>query len=284
MIRALAVILVLCGIFLFPLKAFGAYDPPLDQVYLYVDTEGGMRPPLYDLAKVPRFCLYRSGEVLYSFYNEREGRNVLMKGSLETKECEELISFFKSKGLDDWSESYEDCPLKDMPTTKIILNLGNGDIRRINIAGLEYAMKQKTIPEGLIQSYRKIQFFSLPSAVEYAPEKIVLFVKKVPEEPKGPGVRIHKWGSKIDLAPLASEAGLSGYGSVSLEGKNAKNTVRDLKEKVLFSKPEYAVYFKQGKAFYSLGYRPMLLHEYDRTEKKEKKKPSKKEEPPKKEE
>lgn len=250
--------------------SFAAYEPPIDQMLVYIDTEGGVRAQIFDLAKVPIFCLYKTGDLLYSYFDEKYGCTTLMQGRMTPEDIDNLIRAFSEKGLDEWNEYYEDCPFKEMPVTRIFINYKNIQ-KRLYVTGMDYAMNNKIIPDGLISAYRKIEYFSCPDAVEYEPQKIVLYVKKLTEEPKGPGAKVNKWGSKIDLAPISEEAGLTGFGSIILDGKNAKNTWKDIRYKVPFSRPDSNVCYRQGKNFYSIGYRPLLLHELENMGKEEKK-------------
>ena len=257
--------------------AQAAYDPPLDKVLIYLDTEGGLSAPVNEMARVPLFLLYKNGDLLYSFYDEGVGTTKLMKAHIEEKAITHLMSIIREKEFSEWNEYYENCPLTDVPTTKLYIEL-DGEAKTVNIWGIDYAVKNKTIPQGLIEVYRKLTCYSLPEAKEYEPEKIVLYVKRVPEEPRGLGVKIHKWRQKFDLAPLSEEANFSGFGSVLLDGKEAKSVYNDLKDKAPFSKKDMAVFFKQGRNFYTLGYRPLLLHEVERKENEGKKGKAKKEE------
>jgi hypothetical protein len=250
--------------------AWPAYEPPADQMLIFIDTEGGVRGPIYDLARVPLFCLYKNGNLLYSFFEKKQGRIELMQATLPERECESLLRLFKDKGLEEWNEYYEDCPLKDMPVTRMFVSTGQ-DLKKIHVMGIDYAMNNKTIPEGLAQAFRKLRFFSAEGAKEYESPQIILYVKRLDKEPRGEGVRIQKWGPKIELAPIADEANLSGFGSLLLDGKNAKSVIRELESRVPFSRPELFTYFKQGNNYYTLGYRPLLLHEMEQAEKGEKK-------------
>jgi hypothetical protein len=252
------------------IPAWPAYEPPADQVLIFIDTEGGVRGPIYDLAKVPLFCLYKNGDLLYSFLDKKQGRVEIMQAALPEKECESLLRLFYDRGLEEWNEYYEDCPIKDMPVTRIMITTGK-EQKKIHVMGIDYAMNNKTIPEGLAQAFRKLRFYSPEGAKEYESPQIILYVKKLDKEPKGEGVRVQKWGIKIELAPIADEAGLTGFGSLLLEGKNAKSVVKELESRVPFSRPELFTYFKQGNNFYTLGYRPLLLHEREASEKGEKK-------------
>lgn len=247
-----------------------SYEPPLDRVLVYVDSEGGLRAPIYDMARVPLFLLYKNGDLLYSFFDEGEGIKKLMKAHLQKNDVSHLIKVIKEKGFAEWNEYYENCPLTGVPTTKLYLDI-EGERKTVNVWGIDYAIKNNTIPRGLIEVYRKLTYFSVPDAKEFEPEKIILYVKKMPSEPKGIGIKICKWGQKIDLAPLSEETTLLGYGSVLLEGKNAKSVYKELKYKVPFSIQDVSVFFRQGRNFYSLGYRPLLLHEVEEKEKDGKK-------------
>jgi hypothetical protein len=251
------------------LVAHGAYEPPMDKILVFMDTEGGVRSPVFDMARVPQFCLYESGELIYSYYDQKYGCVMVKKATLEEKERESLLAFFRGKGFEEWSEYYEDTPVKDMPVTRIWIN-DKKTQKKVNITGIDYAIKNRTIPEGLIEAYRKLQLYSNDAALDYETPVLILYVRKLDEEPKGAAVHIYKWGPRIDLSALASDSGLSGYGSVLLEGKNAKQTLRELEGKAPYSRPAMLAYFRQGKNVFSLGYRVLLPHEPEAQKAKEK--------------
>jgi len=114
------------------------------------------------------------------------------------------------------------------------------------------------------------QIYSNESAVDYSTPSIVLYVRKLEEEPRGSAVKIYRWGPRIDLSALAADSGLSGYSSVLLEGKNAKKAVRELEGKAPYSRPSLLGYFRQGKSIFSLVYRILLPHEPEAQKKDEK--------------
>lgn len=255
----------------FTCEVKASYEPPLDKVLIYVDLEGGLRAPILDMAKVPIFLLYSDGELLYSFDDEREGVTKLMRAHLDEKEIDHLRKIIREKGSGEWNEYYENCPLTDVPSTRMYINFEN-EAKTINVLGMDYAVKNRTIPQGLIDIYRKLSWYSSPDAKEYEPEKIILYVRKITPDPGRKGARVYKWRQKLDLAPLAEETTLSGFGSILLEDKNARSVYKEVRDKVPFSTPDTQAYFKQGRNFYSLAYRPLLLHEIEKKEEKGKKK------------
>ncbi len=264
-------VILLC-VFL-TLSCDASYEPPSDQFLLFVDVEGGISAPLSDFARVPVFCLYKNGDLLYSFFNEKEKHVTVKQAHLDEEAVTSLMNLFKEKGAEEWNEYYEDCPIKEMPTTRFLINLPRG-MKKVYVRGIDYGVKMKTLPESLVQAYRKIMLFSSDDAVDYESTQIILYVKKLENEPKGGSIKIYRWGPKIELEPLSQEAGLSGYASVMLEGKNARSVKNELWNKSLFSMPGTSSFFRQGKSVFSCAYRPLLLHEVT---KKENKKGSKKE-------
>ena len=270
-LRILIAAALLCGFLCLPCAA--AYEPPMDQLLLLVDVEGGVSAPLSDYARVPIFCLYKNGDLIYSFFNDKEKHITVKQAHLSEDAVNELMGFFKEKGAEEWNEYYEDCPIKDMPTTRFIMNLPRG-IRKVYVRGIEYGVKTKTLPEGLVQAYRKILLFAADDAADYNTDQIILYVKKLENEPRGGSVKIYRWGPKIELESLAQDAGLSGYASVMLDGKRARSVQNELWNKSLFSMPGTSSFFRQGKSIFSCAYRPLLLHEVT---KKDDKKGSKKE-------
>jgi hypothetical protein len=260
------VVVLLCACTVF---VHASYEPPMDKILVFMDTEGGVRSPLFDMAKVPAFCLYASGELIYSYYDKKYGCIMVMSATLDEKERESLLDFFRSRGFGEWSEYYEDSPVKDMPVIRLWVNDGKTQ-KRVNITGIDYAIANKTIPEGLVEAYRKLQMYSNERAVDYSTPSVILYARRLEEEPRGSAVHIYKWGPRIDLSALAADSGLSGYSSVLLEGKNAKKAVRELEGKAPYSRPSLLAYFRQGKNIFSLGYRILLPHEPEAQKIKEK--------------
>lgn len=269
--RILIIVILLC--WFLTLSCDAAYEPPSDQFLILIDVEGGVSAPLSDYARVPIFCLYKNGDLIYSFFDSKENHVTVKQAHLDQDAINSLMNFFKDKGAEEWNEYYEDCPIKEMPTTRFLLNMPRG-MKKVYVRGIDYGVKTKTLPEGLVQAYRKILVFSADDAVDYESPQIILYVKKMENEPQGGSARIYRWGPKIELEALSQEAGLSGYASVILEGKRARSVQNELWNKCLFSMPGTSSFFKQGKSFFSCAYRPLLLHEVT---KKDDKKGNKKE-------
>jgi len=264
------IIVILLSWFL-TLSCDAGYEPPSDQFLILIDVEGGVSAPLSDYARVPIFCLYKNGDLIYSFFDSKENHVTVKQAHLDQDAINSLMNFFKEKGAEEWNEYYEDCPIKEMPTTRFLLNMPRG-IKKVYVRGIDYGVKTKTLPEGLVQAYRKILVFSADDAVDYESPQIILYVKKIENEPRGGSARIYRWGPKIELEALSQEAGLSGYASVILEGKRARSVQNELWNKCLFSMPGTSSFFKQGKSFFSCAYRPLLLHEVTKKDDKKGKK------------
>ncbi|MGV8123916.1 MAG: hypothetical protein AB2L14_29555 [Candidatus Xenobiia bacterium LiM19] len=267
--RILIIVILLC--WFLTLSCDAGYEPPSDQFLILIDVEGGVSAPLSDYARVPIFCLYKNGDLIYSFFDSKENHVTVKQAHLDQAGIDSLMNFFKEKGAEEWNEYYEDCPIKEMPTTRFLLNMPRG-IKKVYVRGIDYGVKTKTLPEGLVQAYRKILVFSADDAVDYESPQIILYVKKIENEPRGGSVKIYRWGPKIELEALSQEAGLSGYASVILEGKRARSVQNELWNKCLFSMPGTSSFFKQGKSFFSCAYRPLLLHEVTKKDDKKGKK------------
>lgn len=246
---------VLFCLFLSPV--FAAYEPPSSEIILFVDEEGGMNSSLSNLVRVPLFCLYKDGRTLYSA-RDSSGSIHLMDTKLSQEAIDEICLLLSK--CDEWNDTYENVPMPDMPLLRITYN-NNTDVKRFSVRGIDYAAKAKLIPADLIRFYRHISGFSDESAKYYDRQDIYLYVKAMDGEPRGPSVYIFKWRSKVSLAPIASDASVSGYGAAIVTGKQAKGVLKTLDDRVPYVTSDLPVYFKQGKTCYSIGFRPLLPHE-----------------------
>lgn len=237
-----------------------AYEPPSSEIVLFADEEGGVVSSLTNQVRVPVFCLYKDGRLIYSGH-DASGFTYLMETRLDEKAIEEVKALFS--GSDEWNDSYENVPFPDMPLLRLTFNDGSGEIKRFSVRGPDYALRTKSIPPGLAALYRYVSRFEDAQAKEYVSEEIFLYVREMEREPEGAAVRIFRWRNRLSLAPIAMDAGRTGYGAVRLDGKQAKNVIRDLTDKVPYTTADLPVFFSQGKSFYSLGFRPLLPHELE---------------------
>lgn len=244
-----------CAFFACP--AFAAYQPPSSEIIVFVDSEGGVRKDISNMSRVPVFCLYKDGRLIYSTVGE-DGLIFLMDTKLSEDKISEVRKFFDSS--DEWNDVYDDTPMKNMPCVNITYNSGT-ETRKFSVRGIDYAMKQKTIPSELAAFYRYVAYFSDPEAEEYECDDIMFFAKSVPAPDKDSLHRIISWKTNIDLEDFTSDAGMAGIASSKLSGKQAKKVVRTIKYQVPYMTADLPVYIRQKKNYYSVAYRPLLPHE-----------------------
>lgn len=229
------------------------------QVIISVTTEGGIRSAVCDLVAVPVFTLYEGGKVLYTACKDRNGLCTLMEARLTPQEVADLLMRLEKAGFFEMDETYQDCPLPDMPTTRISVNTSQK--KSVSIYAPLFAIKSGLLPEGLARIYQELTGFSHPSAKKFEPNQILLFARRLdPGLKKGAG-RIVKWHPKIDLTFVCAQAEKSGYGRVVLEGGDAQKVSRALEETAPYSSPGAGVIFRQKKEIFSLAWRPVLPHE-----------------------
>lgn len=236
---------------------FAAYEPPSNDIIVFADESGGLRGPISESAKVPIFCLYKSGRLVFSQYDS-SGFIYLMDTTLNESQIEEVKQLFSTS--DEWNDSYEDCPIKDMPLLNLTFNI-NGSPRKISIRGMDYAIKNKTIPQKITELYRYIAYYSNKEAKEYKEETIFLYVKEAENPKNNPSSKILRWRSRIELSSIAAEPSLLGLSSIKLSGKQAKGVIGNLEMRTPYRTAPLPIFYKQGNNFYSLGYRPLLPHE-----------------------
>lgn len=244
-------------IFLSFIPVFAAYQPPAGEIILFVDEEGGIKKEISNMSRVPLFCLYKDGRLLYSA-TAADGVIYLMETKLDEEGIDKIKSFFASS--DEWNDVYDNSPLKDMPIVTFTANI-DGAIRKYSVRGIDYAMKQKTIPKDLSALYRYIAFFSDDNSKEYESDEIFIYVKSVDQPDKNTVSRTLSWRSKVDLAALVEESGISGISVAKLSGKQAKGVLRILKYKVPFMTADLPVFVKQKRNYYSMAFRPLMPHE-----------------------
>ena len=68
-------------VFISYMPAFSAYKPPTSDIIVFVDVEGGIRKDISEASKVPLFCLYKDGRLLYSTIGE-DNLTFLMENNL----------------------------------------------------------------------------------------------------------------------------------------------------------------------------------------------------------
>ena len=88
--------------------AFSAYEPPTNDIIVFADESEGLSGLMSEHAKVPVFCLYKSGRLIYS-QTDRSGFVSLMDVTLDESQIEEVKQLFSSS--DEWNDAYEDCPI-----------------------------------------------------------------------------------------------------------------------------------------------------------------------------
>ncbi len=250
-------VFVLLFLFFLPLSGFAAYDPPVSDILLFVDEEGGLRGPLSNLSRVPVFCLYKDGRLIYS-QTDASGFVSLMETTLKDDKISEITSMFAAS--DEWNDAYENCPIKDMPLLRITSNL-KGEPRKFSIRGVDYAVKNKTIPQELAKIYRYVAYFSDPDSKDYESPDIFFYVKSAADPKGSKNSSVFKWRARVELAPIVNDTTFSGFATVRLSGKQAKSVIRELSGKTPYNSSELPVFFKQGNSFYTLGFRPLLPHE-----------------------
>ena len=244
-------------VFISYLPAFSAYKPPTSDIIVFVDVEGGVRKDISEASKVPLFCLYKDGRLLYSTIGE-DNLTFLMEVKLDENGIDRVKSFFSS--FEEWNDIYDDCPLKDMPIVNITANI-DGNVRTFSIRGIDYAMSQKTIPAKLTAFYRYAAFYSNDEAKEYESEEIYLYVKSAPTPDPNSIYRTIGWRVKINLESIIEDSGLSGVSSVKLTGKDAKRAIKCLKYFTPYMTGDLPVFVKQNGKYFSLAFRPLLPHE-----------------------
>ena len=252
----LSAALLLCSL-LIAAPSFAAYMPPSSDIVVFVDEEGGVRKDISNMSRVPVFCLYKDGTLIYSTIGE-DGLVFLMKSTMDESKIAEVRRFFESS--DEWNDVYEDSPMKDMPVVTITYTSGS-DVRKFTVRGIDYAMRQKTIPSDMAAFYRYAAFYSDPDAKEYESDEIYIFVKQASKPDEDSLHRVIGWRVNVDLAALVDEGGMSGVSSARLSGKNAKRALKTLKYFVPFMTADLPVFVRQKKNYYSVGFRPLLPHE-----------------------
>ena len=249
--------ILIAVLLLFAAPVSAAYEPPSNDIIVFADESGGLRAPISEHAKVPVFCLYKSGRLIFS-QTDSSGFIYLMDTTLSESQIEEVKKLFDSS--EEWNDAYEDCPIKDMPAFNITFNI-DGNPRKIYIRGVDYAIKNKTIPQKLTELYRFLSFYSNEDAKEYKEETIFLYAKQVDDPRNNKNSKIFRWRSRIELSSITSEPSLLGISAMKLSGKQAKGVLGNLEMKTPYKTAQLPVFFKQGNNFYSLGYRPLLPHE-----------------------
>ncbi len=88
------------------MPAFSAYKPPTSDIIVFVDIEGGVRKDISEASKVPLFCLYKDGRLLYSTIGE-DNLTFLMEAKLDSDGIDRVKSFFSS--FEEWNDIYLSC-------------------------------------------------------------------------------------------------------------------------------------------------------------------------------
>ncbi len=253
------IFLVVCFfLFLLPAFSFAAYEPPESDILVFADSHGGVVSDLTERSRVPVFCLYKSGRLIYQ---ERSGNNIrLMETNLSSEEIDNVNSMLQTS--EEWNTDYENCPFREMPVFTIAARI-EGEVKRFNIRGIEYAIKNKMLPSSLIKFYRHISTYYNDNAKKYEPAEIYFYIKSLPAPSQSILTRTVDWRSRLDLAALSAENSSGGVSIVRLSGKQAKNAVKDTKGVVPYVQPVSNIIFSHKKSFYFLAYRPLLPHEIE---------------------
>lgn len=241
---------------LLPQLLLAAYEPPTKDIYIFVDVEGGIRSELVKKARVPLFCLYKSGKLLWT---ESSGNDYILKeADLDKDQVAALLELYKDS--DSWNTTYENCPFDEMPITKITLNNDSGT-KVISVRGIDYEAKHGTIPASLIKFYRHMSTFTLESGKQYMSDQMFLYIKRAEYNKDSQLTYVKKWHSKVSLEALYGEARSSDIISAKIDGKNSKKLQKDLFGIAPYSTSLASIIFRQGRNYWSVAYRPLLPHE-----------------------
>lgn len=253
---ALLLVAVLAGPALGEPKGAILYDTTPGKVLFSIQTRGGVASPLQELTALPDFILYGDGTAIWTRYDSSRDVRVAWSTHLSSQEMQKELDFLDAAGYNGWYERYEDAGITNLPTTTFTLNFKEQTIRRL-VYGLQYCLKNKTVPDGFGSVYDHFAQYRHPDEAPYEPEKVMLFARKLTRIESKRGYKTLSWGIKtVVLSEFAREG--QEYGQKELSGKDAERVVARLKKWTLFSTDLSVIFFKEKKVDYQLGYRPVL--------------------------